>query len=160
MLTWRPLPPEDEAFGKKLATVLAAWQGTPYHEGQQAPGLGVDCVRFVCAVLDEMLLRERTPISTLPPDAAMHNRAGALGVMKKIASLYPHVTVEDESLEPGDVVVVGPRNGGPGHAMIVGTQKNVLWHAVRPRVSRTGVGEAHAHDLELFRVYRPKVRTA
>lgn len=138
---------------ERLEAILAGWAGTPYMAGQAQRGVGVDCVRFVCAVLDELqgVVRE---VATLPSDAAMHTRRGAIGVMRTIRKRFaPNDPVRDGSLEPGDVIVVGPSDGGPGHAMIVGTRKNELWHSTGRNVHRSGLAFAQGYN-RVFRVYR------
>lgn len=160
---WQPLSIEDPRAAHlihlKLAVLFQQWQGTPYMAGNQCIQKGVDCVRWVTAVLDMMYDRAPTDIQTLPSDGSFHNKRGAMKAMIKIKRLYPHCKVlRDEPLEPGDLVIVGPPGGGPGHAMLVGTEKNTLWHcAPLSGVCKTGwsliVGNQH-----IFRVYRAKDR--
>lgn len=147
---WQSIGDRAEAA---VLRALSRWEGTPYVLGSQAPGVrgGVDCVRFGCAVLDE-LYRTKTPIETLPPDRALHDPAGAMRAMRRIRRLYmPNRIVEDGSIEPGDALVVGPHNGGPGHLMIAGVD-GFLWHASGPPgpVVRTGLSTRQ----RVFRVYR------
>jgi hypothetical protein len=109
---WRCLPPQILAQQQRLGAILLRWEGTPYRPGQQKEKAGVDCVRFVAAVLDE-LRGTSTPIETLPPDAAMHTREGAIASMLNIKRAFmPCELVGDNSLEPGDVLVTGPPGGG------------------------------------------------
>jgi len=142
-------PYEDE-----LREALALWDSTPYAPDQQCAQVGVDCVRFVCAIMDQISGRSTNP-RTLPQDAAMHDRAGAVACMKQIMTLYkpikplgPHYPY----VRGGDVLIVGRRTGGPGHAMIVGPDQNTIWHATFPRVQRTGMYLDNDHKV--FRVYR------
>jgi len=138
----------------RLHYVLTSWVGTSYHPGWQCKGAGVDCVRFVCGVLDE-LYGVTTPIETLPPDTAMHNARGAVGVMHKIKVLYkPNMAVRDGTISPGDVVVMGPRDGGPGHALIAGPSRNTLWHSTGLGVQVTGLGFADGIHNKIYRVFR------
>lgn len=161
-LHWRKTtglePVLADHFEERLATILEKWRGTPYMAGQQCLGAGVDCVRFVAAVLDELYHRAPVPIATLPPDAALHSREGAIAGMKRIRELYmPNDAIEDGSIEPGDVLVTGPRNGGPGHAMIVGPRPSELWHAAGDAVHMSGLG--FAGETKVFRVYRMRDRS-
>lgn len=136
-----------------LERPLLAWERTPYRSGQQARGAGVDCVRFVCAILDE-LFGKTTPIETLPQDAALHARATAILVMKKIRQLYqPAERVTDGTLEPGDVLVTSRPGGGPGHALIAGPRRWELWESTLDGVHRTGLGGLA--DWQLEHVFRP-----
>ena len=67
-IVWRPLQgfPEATAAQDRLQDVLRGWEGTPYRAGAQAKGRdgGVDCVRFVCGVLDELYGERRSAIQT------------------------------------------------------------------------------------------------
>lgn len=137
-LAWRPL--EDLAAQARLAQVLASWDGTPYFAGQRCKGVGVDCIRFVVAVLDE-LAGTRTVVRVLPGDVAHHAPALAFEALSRQLGLMPCSPVLDGVLEPGDVVATGPLDGGPGHALIVGPERLQAWHAADGQgVCRTGLG--------------------
>lgn len=139
---WEPLPAPLEAVGPRLRAILDSWARTPYMEGCQGKGQGVDCVRFVAAVLDELYGFRRVPTDRLPQDIALHRPRTARAAMRKILRVYePNEEVRGVTLQPGDVVVVGEPSGGPGHAMIVGARKNTLWHATPAGVHRTGWGQ-------------------
>lgn len=160
-LHWRKTTGLDPAsialYEQRLGAILENWRHTPYMIGQQVRGVGTDCVRFVCAVLDETFHRGPTPIVTLPDDAALHTRAGAVAGMRRIRELYmPNDPIEDGSLEPGDVIVTGPHGGGPGHAMIVGPKSNEIWQASAAEVHVTGLGFS---TTRVFRVYRMSDRS-
>ena len=75
--------------------------------------------------------------------------------MIQIKRLYPHCKVlRNQGLEPGDLLVVGPPGGGPGHAMIVGWEPNTLWHCI-PQVGVERSGWALvAGQQRIFRAYR------
>lgn len=144
-VSWRPLQGFDGASlsQERLGVVLESWLETPYRPGgrQRGPHGGVDCVRFVCEVLDELYGVPRSNLPTLPNDYAMHQRAGAVAAMRFILRLYePNEPVNDGALEPGDVVVAAQLGGGPGHALIVGARPNEIWHAIGRRVQKTGIG--------------------
>lgn len=158
-MIWRALSGFREAAiaQARLQRILEAWEGTPYVPGQQMKGAGVDCVRFVCAVLDELYGFSRSKIEDLPGDIALHSRGTAVAAMKLIMSIYePNMSIDDGSLEPGDILVVAPPAGGPGHAMIVGGRENELWHSTQHRVQMTGIGfiTAAYHGWRLFGAYR------
>lgn len=146
MKNWRTI---DKSVEARLEAILRSWEGTPYLPGQQKERVGVDCVRFVCAVLDDVRGTPRTPIETLPQDAAMHNRTSAILAMKKINALYrPNVQafsrldtpLEEVVVEPGDVVVCAPEGGGPGHVMLAGARPYELWESSGTGVRRVGLG--------------------
>lgn len=157
---WTPLL--DTRAVDALAAVLAGWKGTAYQPGAQERGEGVDCVRFVCAALDE-LRGTKTPIETLPQDAALHDPAQARAAMLRLRRAYgpaDRVDLLGDTLmvEPGDVLVTGRAGGGPGHAMIVGAQRNTLWEATAPAVRWTGMSALKQRDprVAVFCAFRPE----
>lgn len=158
-MIWRALSGFREAAPtqEKLQKILDSWEGTPYMPGQQMKGAGVDCVRFVCAVLDELYGFSRVAIPELPGDIALHARDTAVAAMRYIMKLYePNEPVLDGVLEPGDILVVAPPKGGPGHAMIAGGRENELWHSMDRRVQRTGIGflTDKYHGWQFYGAYR------
>lgn len=154
-LVWTPYSDNQSKLAvARLKRILTDWEGTPYREGQQCRGYGTDCVRFVCAVLDELdgQFREFT---TLPSDTSLHSPVSARASLRRIMRIFmPHRPVKDGTAQPGDVLITGPRHGGPGHAMIVGFQRNTIWECTSPCVQRVGWGlEGNLHN-KLFRVLR------
>lgn len=130
-----------ERIMARASKVFRSWERTPYIAGQAQKGVGVDCVRFWSGVLDEMYGYERVPLDRKPQDLAMHTREGAMGVMREMMRVYPELEpVTDGTVEPLDTIVVGHRDGGCGHVLLAGTQRNTLWHAGMERVCRTGWG--------------------
>lgn len=161
-LEWRELGGFDGAAvaQERLARILESWDGTPYSAGNQMKGPqgGVDCVRFVCGVLDELYGWRRSDLPELPNDVALHSRESAIASMKFIRRLYePNASVEDGRLEPGDVIVAAMLGGGPGHALIVGARPNTIWHATGRRVQMAGIGmfQGGCSDWSYVTAYRP-----
>ena len=155
-LVWQaPQFEGSENFLARLHVILRSWDGTPYMAGQQMKGAGVDCVRFVCGVLDEMLRQPSTGVESLPPDTAMNNRRGAVDLMRAIRRRYPNSAgvPAGQPVQPLDIIVVGHLTGGPGHAILVGDRPNTLWQAGTLGVYFTGLG-LHADWQHVFRVYR------
>lgn len=145
--------PNGAAIEQRIAAVLDAWRDTPYRIGNQVRGEGVDCVRYVTGVLDDLVGYRRVPLASLPDDACLHSREGAFAAMREILRIYHELApVEGDDIEPADILVVGPRGGGPGHAMIVGSQPNTIWHAGVERVHATGM--TAPGEYEFFGVYR------
>lgn len=150
-LTWR-LRPEHLEINQKVETFLKLWDRTPYMEGNQCPGSGVDCFRFVCGVLDSME-RFKRHLDFIPADQSMHDRKGATAAVRSVLKMYqPFEIVKDGIVEPGDVLITGPEGGGPGHALIAGMNQGELWHVPGPgkKVCMTGTGI----NGQLFRIYR------
>lgn len=161
-LQWRGLDihgTESFPIASALHQELESWCGTPYMIGQQQKGVGVDCVRFVAAIIG-WATQKTIDIKLLPPDAALHNRKTAIAAMKKLSRAFdplePIYSMGETTVEPGDIIVVGPHEGGPGHAIIVGCLKNWFYEAGSKRVQRIGAGlEA---GVKVFEVYRHKLR--
>jgi cell wall-associated NlpC family hydrolase len=151
-LRWLDLPPRPL---KRLEFVLRRWDRTPYMAGQRCRGIGVDCVQFVTAVLDE-LHGVSTKVPRLRPDSAVHDGRQALPTIKAIRAGFESVVVRDSTIEPGDVIVVRatPFPSGPrryGHVLIAGWEVGTLFHAASP----TGVSKTSLQGLQdVLRVYR------
>lgn len=148
---WRAL-----ACSERVHQIASSWERTPYMALQSNKGGGVDCIRFVCGVADELYGYSRGPAITLPPDQALHDREGAIAAMKALCRRYEPLddATEDPFIEPGDIIVVGPMGGGPGHAMIVGGHRGHVWECLQPLgVQRSGM-PLLGESLELFRIYR------
>ena len=151
-LQWRAL--EDQAAQARLGAVLESWRGTPYMSGQRCKGVGVDCVRFVIAVFDEMNGTD-TPVKTVPGDVAQHAPEVARAALELLLRSFDCSRVREPYLEPGDVIVTGPNAGGPGHAMIVGAERRMCWHAAPATgVCSTSLGIIGMLDQKVFAAYR------
>lgn len=144
-ITWRDLQPElIPVVYPVISTVLDSWLGTPYAAGQGVKGIATDCVRFVESVLNEFNGRVRRILHhlRLPSDLGMHNRKEAMRGLRLFRREYePNVRVRDRVVEPGDVLIVGPRGGGPTHAKIAGTRRNTFYHATIDGVAICGLLE-------------------
>lgn len=80
-----------------------------------------------------------------------------MAAMRMIANNFkPYSRVEKSGIiEPGDVIVVGPNGGGPGHGMIVGPRKNTIWHSdTNVGVQFTGISFLWLTRQRIFRIYR------
>jgi len=158
---WETLPLDvdpDGAVAARFGSILSSWEWTRYLPGCQRKGQGVDCVRFVAGVLDELYGFARAATDRLPQDIALHRPEGARAAMRKILRIYsPHERVTGISVQPGDIFVIGEPQGGPGHAMIVGPRKNTLWHATLLGVHFTGFGQ-YAGLTTVHEVYRMRDR--
>lgn len=137
-LIWQPLDSTDAMA--RLEREFLRWEGTPYKENCQRPGAGVDCVRFVCAIADAMTCRDPLDIPSIPSDKSLHDQAGAHAALRFLMRRYNAKMIDHEGIEPGDVLVTGPKDGGPGHAILVGNRPNQMWQSTRPHVHYTGVG--------------------
>lgn len=146
--------PQESRLARRMGRIMAEWEGTPYLDGQCVKGVGTFCTAFVCSVLDELYGKDRpTPLPEIPTDAAMHDPAKAREGLRWFLSHYPnHEKRVDPHVQPGDVLVTGPRGGGPGHAILVGPCENTLWQCSGGSVHFTGM--SLPDQYQLFAVYR------
>jgi cell wall-associated NlpC family hydrolase len=126
---------QNRSIESRIADILESWEGTRYLAGCQVKKAGVDCVRFVSGVLDE-LHGTSTPIARLPQDASFHNKQLCQAALKSFLSRFDYEEIKNGQLQPGDVLIAGPIGGGPGHALIAGI--DCLWHCNSKSVVRTG----------------------
>ena len=140
---WRAWP--DDLVAQRIDRVLRSWDETPYMLGQCAKGVGVDCIRYVCAVLNELYGRDNFDFEHLPGDSDMFNREGAERVLRKVIRMYPATQIlgiTDESwVEPGDVIITAKPGCGPGHSIFVGNHPRTLWHAIDGGVQEIDIDE-------------------
>lgn len=120
---------ENRAVESRMMRILTSWHGTPHMDGQQCKGRGVDCVRFVAGVLDE-LAGTKTALARLPYDASFHNKDLCFRAFRQFRRQFKGRQISETTpLEPGDVIITGPASGGPGHAIILGPDLK-LWQAL------------------------------
>ncbi len=154
---WSPYTGSDSEFPVRLTKVLRSWESTPYRPGQQCKGVGADCVRFALAVIDEMRGIPLRRLPSVPADAAWHSPTRARSGMKKLYRLYlpfDRIPIGRGRVEPGDVLVTGPRAGGPAHMIIVGARKNTLWQAKSQYIAETGWSIGNQRLMRIFRTAR------
>jgi len=126
---WRPI---DEAAQLRLRAVQDSWIGTAWMDGQRKRGIGTDCKELIVAMLDE-LGRRTTPTATTPVASAAgaHSDIG-WKVLSEIMRGFPNHKVEDNIIEPGDIVVTGSErasSGRIGHVLMAGVDPFTLIHA-------------------------------
>jgi len=141
-----------------LEKELESWRGTQYAPGYCEKTIGVDCVHFVAYILDKMLGTWHSH-SRLPQDTAFHSKKASQGAFKDFLRKYPSVRVRGDVVQPGDVIICGPvgKNGGPGHAMIVGGDR--LWHVGHKEVCTAGLAVMQDGAYAFKQVRRLKDRS-
>lgn len=150
---------KESPWDVRAERILSSWRNTPYAPGQQARRIGVDCVQYVGAFLDEAFRSTvRTPIPRLKGDTSLHDPEKARAVIRLLRKAHNgSVAVEKgAALESGDVVVtrVEQQEGAPaneGHAMILGMAPWSAWHAIPGGVNRTALSKTRG----IVAVYRP-----
>lgn len=128
---------------QRIEAELESWIGTPYQHGQRCKGPtgGVDCANLGLGFLDAMLREKRILTSQVPGDWSVHQPALTEAALRRLLTAYPHTRPTSKLVEPGDLVVTGPKRGGAGHLMIVGVRPGCLYHAnIGVGVQRTGAG--------------------
>lgn len=135
----------------RIGRILKSWEGTRHVAGCQLKKGGVDCVRFVSGVLDE-LYGIKTELARLPQDAAYHAKDTCFAALRAFMELYKYTEVENGILQPGDIVVAGPIGGGPGHALVAGL--DCLWHCTSMGVARTGLDLSQSSGQFLKKILR------
>jgi len=133
-------PPE---YADRLLRCLEEWEGTPYMFGQQLKGVGVDCLRFVTGVYDEMYRRPKTALPSMMQENYSEAQEESDKVFKELLKLFPCdiVAVTEKSptkVVPGDLICCGPKGGSYGHAMIVGVRPKTFYHATAFNVIKAG----------------------
>jgi len=118
--------------------VCNSWLDTPWMAGQRRQGVGVDCVNFATAVLDELAsVPTPTKLSRRPQDLGLHSswQAGASAAFWEVSHVHDlrSVTVVDGVLEvqPGDLLVhrLGS-DGGAGHVSVVAWKSPAVYQAL------------------------------
>lgn len=119
----------------QLFRELFRWKDTPYESGQQAEGLGADCIGTLIPIVESLRGIASEDLPRLPPDSAMHDPESAREAMKVLLRrMEPHQKLEVPAngpmkVQPGDLFITGAPQGGPGHLAMVGPQCNTIWHA-------------------------------
>jgi len=127
--------------------------------GQQVAGQATDCIRFVTGVLDTLYGWRRELPKNHPLDTALHSPEEAWAALRNLLRLYPEAEQVPPRMDgvwevqPGDIVVTGPSQGGPGHAILVGPDKNTCWEAADPHVCKIGIGLSY-RTQRVYKVYR------
>ncbi len=163
ILQWEPLQIEgfsalqNQNISERIRRILKEWEGTPHMDGQQTKGVACDCVHFVAGVLDE-LAGTTTPLNVFPPDSAFHSKETAWKAFRQFKNRFDGIEVPKKTIfQPGDVLIVGPRNGGPGHAVLVGADEDI-WHCNSRKVVRTGLGYLRIASVRFKKALRFKNR--
>lgn len=126
----------SKSVGDRLIQVVSMWDKTPYQPGQRAKKIGVDCVRFVSCVLDELYNVEvPTSVPRMQVDAALHSMAVSSKVIRLLRKSWEGSdVVRDGTIQPGDVIVTRAESGNsparPAHVMIALVEPFTAAHAI------------------------------
>lgn len=140
---------------EKLRSILESWQDTKYGSGQRCRGVAADCIGFVSGALDDIDGRPRAQDPRVPVDSCLHDPERSRAAVRDLLDVYkPWVSVSRD-LQPFDVVVAGPAGGGPGHVLLVGPQRNTLWHCSQGQgvhMSGWALGEGYESSHAAYRL--------
>jgi len=152
---WTPIDLEYVSSLKRLEFILAGWERTPYMSGQRLRSVQADCIGFALGAIDDADGRKRALGPKIPADTAFHDPERAFQSVLDLRRAYqPNIEVKNGKLQPFDIAVVGPANGGPAHVMLVGVRPNTLWHTTQGvGVHQTGWAIHAGHD-RLIAAYR------
>lgn len=152
--TWEPFPWMSLNLANRMHQVLERWRGSRYASGQSCAGVAADCVGFVFGAVDDLDGRERRRENILPADAAFHDPDTAQQALLELRRIYSPIERVTGPAQPFDVVAVGPAGGGASHVMLVGPERNTLWHATPGAgVHQAGWALGTGYDL-IHGVYR------
>lgn len=144
---------------RRLARILGEWERTPYNIRCAEKGVGSSCAGFICRLLAELYRIEPVDIRAIPEDMSFHNRAGAVAGLKWFLRTFPAAEkLESERVQPGDVIITEPLDGGPGHALMVGPREGTMWQNLDCQVGVHYTGLSVPSTYRLHSVYRFKDR--
>lgn len=151
-----------ETLNSNLETSLRSWEGTKYRDGLCKKGIGVDCVRFVDAVLQEIHGISLPPLPVFPRQASLHShtavtRIGLL-MQQRFNTRKVRYPSSLDQVSPGTILAAKPRRTArrwAGHVLIVGPYKKSIWHCVEGIGVRSIGG--FAHRWEIVRAWIPEM---
>lgn len=149
---WTPAEPWVDLA--RFERILRSWEGTPYISGAMLKQWGSDCARFLCGTLDEFYGLEPAPLEAIPDDTQFHDSDKAMRAVHWMRMRYPSSRVRGIELKPTDIIITGPRTGGPGHGMIVGPRRSTIWHCNRG-IGTVETGFSFEHNQQHIKaIYR------
>ena len=130
-------------YADRLRQCLESWKNCPYMLGQQVKGVGVDCVRFVTGVCDEMYRQPYKKFPLIAGESCINATEASDKVFRQLLEMYPCdvITVNKDTpteVIPGDLICCGPKGGTYGHAMVVGVEPKTFYHATTFKVTKSG----------------------
>lgn len=149
-----------ETTAAAIEKTMKAWMDTPYHGGQRARKIAVDCEQLIPGLLDMLFKRPTpTPLARQSPDAGTHSLRASFRSIVSLRRNFPCKLIRDGSVEPGDIVLVNVSSAGPQmgrtrlrHAMMVGVKPMTAIHAAfQHKVCMTSLATS-----QIVRTYRPQ----
>lgn len=153
MVSASPFPHSTRSPKSLLDSVGKRWAGTKYLKGQQALGLGIDCVNWLVVAFREGLgvdiPRRRLP-AILGHTAPALAREAMRFLLRHVRP-YQRIDLRLEEAQAWDVVVFRSLADGPIHVGICDGAGR-MWHATSP----VGVclSPLAANDAAIYRVFR------
>ena len=134
-------PHRRRAMLDALGAAVKEWRGTPYAAGccSPGPGGGVDCVRFVDAVLQQLHQTVLPPLPRFAQDAAFHNPRTVADMIGILEARYPRYRRRRwTGVLPSDIVLVAYERW-ENHIGIAGVNPLQIWHATSVGVACTSL---------------------
>lgn len=146
---WQPICPCIE---DRFKSCMKAWLGTPYLKGKRERRGGADCVQFAAGLYDDLFRRDKkSPVRVLHTFISLHNPLKAFGAARDLQNQFALVPVKDNTVQPGDCLILELEPGHPGHLAIVGWDFGTIVHAVAgPGVNMSSI-EACGKISKVFR---------
>ena len=142
-------------WDKSVDSICQSWARTPWRHNRKTKNVGVDCLHFAASVLDELYGTENSKkLSSLPPDACVHNKKGVMSAARALFSTYPNIKrVHPDTIEAGDLIICGKAAelDSTQHLMIASSNQKI-WHASYPFVHETG--PTIPKTMKLVAIYR------
>jgi len=111
---------------ERIVETARSYIGTPFHDGAQLKGIGIDCANLLAAVFKEAGAIDDIPIEPYPPQIFIHSAEEAfLAYLER----YLH-RVDENSVGPGDVVI-WKMGRSYGHAAFILDWPQII-HAWKP----------------------------
>lgn len=144
----------------RLLDTMEDWRGTPYRADCRLKGIGVNCINFLAAIMDEMYsVSVPTPVLSFPETASLHSREpGQKAIRELLQAWYGSDKVDRAGpFRCGDVLIhrastTDHPRAGAGHVAIYCNPW--VYHALPGLgVTRTWIKHLR-HDI--IKAYRPR----
>ena len=125
----------------ELRAATSEWSGTPYAAGCCSPGPrgGVDCVRFVDAVLQRLHGVLLPALPRFAQDAAFHSPRTVAEMIGILEARYPRYRRRRwTGVRPSDILLVAYERW-ENHVCIAGDNPLQIWHASSGGVTWTSL---------------------
>ena len=142
---------------QQVVSEALTWIDTPYHLNQCVKGAGVDCARFVHAVLTSCGLIQPEFIEVFGPDWSCHTKTEKyiFRMLRHAEQLLEGVSFASLKARPGSIVLVRSRaNRVYDHGAIVISWPKCV-HAAPPKVSMVDASKHWLWANRIVKIFEP-----